>query len=156
MILTPFCRFQLGFRTVEFNPSKGRGFLTEGVDRDGQTRGQARERPKGGDGPRATRATGVSNCLHTPRAVEGFPRRNPFVAHRASLPAPCFEPPSRPALTVCDDALGSCSASVRGLFVGCQLSLLTAWNGARRGTHRLFRAETLGRAFQLRGAPEVF
>ena len=66
MIWTPFCRFQLGFRTVEFNPSKGRGFLTEGVDRDGQTRGQARKRPKGGDGPRATRATGVSNCLHTP------------------------------------------------------------------------------------------
>ena len=36
------------------------------MDRDGQTRGQARERPKGGDGPRATRATGVSKCLHTP------------------------------------------------------------------------------------------
>ena len=31
MILTldSFCRFQLGFRTVEFNPSKGRGFLTK-------------------------------------------------------------------------------------------------------------------------------
>ena len=66
MIWTPFAVFSWDFEQLNSTLLKGRGFLREGVDRDGQTRGQARERPKGGDGPRATRATGVSNCLHTP------------------------------------------------------------------------------------------